>query len=147
MSDNGPQFTATLFEGYLAEMGIRKALTTPFHPASNGQAERFVRIVKEALARLGLGDWQAKIDTFLAAQHVIPCMAIGQSLAKLLMGRKLHCMLDRLHPNYSRDTYKQADRKARGFLIGKPVFARNYSMVPYGKLAPSLKSLVPNRTQ
>ncbi|XP_058049000.1 uncharacterized protein K02A2.6-like, partial [Ahaetulla prasina] len=34
VSDNGPQFTAALFEGYLAEEGIRHALSAPFHPAS-----------------------------------------------------------------------------------------------------------------
>ncbi|XP_058051873.1 uncharacterized protein K02A2.6-like, partial [Ahaetulla prasina] len=43
VSDNGPQFTATQFEGYLAREGIRHALSAPFHPAMNGLAERFVR--------------------------------------------------------------------------------------------------------
>ncbi|XP_058012440.1 uncharacterized protein K02A2.6-like, partial [Ahaetulla prasina] len=52
VSDNGPQFTATQFEGYLAEEGIRHALSAPFHPASNGLAERFVRSTKEALSRI-----------------------------------------------------------------------------------------------
>ncbi|XP_058042246.1 uncharacterized protein K02A2.6-like, partial [Ahaetulla prasina] len=34
VSDNGPQFTATQFEGYLAEEGIRHVLSAPFHPAT-----------------------------------------------------------------------------------------------------------------
>ncbi|XP_058033127.1 uncharacterized protein K02A2.6-like, partial [Ahaetulla prasina] len=49
VSDNGPQFTATQFEEYLADEGIRHALSAPFHPASNGLAERSVRSAKEAL--------------------------------------------------------------------------------------------------
>ncbi|XP_058023902.1 uncharacterized protein K02A2.6-like, partial [Ahaetulla prasina] len=50
VSDNGPQFTATQFEGYLAEEGIRHVLSAPFHLATNGLAERFVRSAKEALS-------------------------------------------------------------------------------------------------
>ncbi|XP_060543752.1 uncharacterized protein K02A2.6-like [Pantherophis guttatus] len=101
VSDNGPQFTATQFEGYLADLGIRHVLSAPFHPASNGQAERFVRSAKEALSRLGPGDWQERVDKFLTAQHSTPCTATGRSLAELLMGRKLRGVLDRLDPNYS----------------------------------------------
>lgn len=59
VSDNGPQFMATQFEGYLGELGIRHALSAPFHLASNGLAERFMRMTKEALSRLDAGDWQA----------------------------------------------------------------------------------------
>ncbi|XP_026563420.1 uncharacterized protein K02A2.6-like, partial [Pseudonaja textilis] len=39
VSDNGPQFTALPFEKFLAERGIRHALTAPAHPAANGRAE------------------------------------------------------------------------------------------------------------
>ncbi|XP_058023905.1 uncharacterized protein K02A2.6-like [Ahaetulla prasina] len=91
VSDNGPQFTATQFEGYLAEEGIRHVLSAPFHPATNGLAERFVRSAKEALSRIRPGDWQTKIDTFLAVQHRTPCVTTGRSPAELLMGRKLRC--------------------------------------------------------
>ncbi|XP_032091769.1 uncharacterized protein K02A2.6-like, partial [Thamnophis elegans] len=52
VSDNGPQFTATTFQTFLAELGIRHALVAPYHPASNGRAERAVRSAKEALGRL-----------------------------------------------------------------------------------------------
>ncbi|XP_058027254.1 uncharacterized protein K02A2.6-like, partial [Ahaetulla prasina] len=87
VSDNGPQFTAAQFEEYLAEEGIRHALSAPFHPASNGLAERSVRSAKEALSRLKPGDWQTKIDFFLAVQHRTPSTATGRSPAELLMGR------------------------------------------------------------
>ncbi|XP_032075671.1 uncharacterized protein K02A2.6-like, partial [Thamnophis elegans] len=38
VSDNGPQFTSTTFQEFLAEQGIRHAPIAPYHPASNGRA-------------------------------------------------------------------------------------------------------------
>ncbi|XP_070802397.1 interferon-induced protein with tetratricopeptide repeats 5-like [Pituophis catenifer annectens] len=55
---------------------------------------------------------------------------MGHSPAELLMGRKLRCTLDRLHPNYSPDRFRGADQKLRGFQIGTLVFSRNYSEGP-----------------
>ncbi|XP_058034327.1 uncharacterized protein K02A2.6-like, partial [Ahaetulla prasina] len=130
VSDNGPQFTATQFEEYLAEEGIRHALSAPFHPATNGLAERFVRSAKEALSRLKPGDWQTKIDVFLAVQHRTPCVTTGRSPAELLMGRKLRCPLDRLNPNYTPEGYKGELRKTRGMEIGDRVWAHNYGEGP-----------------
>ncbi|XP_060545570.1 uncharacterized protein K02A2.6-like [Pantherophis guttatus] len=112
VSDNGPQFTATQFEGYLAGLGIRHVLSALFHPASNGQAERFVRSAKEALSRLSPGDWQERIDKFLIAQHSTPCTATGRSPAELLMGWKLRGILDRLNPNYSPEVFKGGGEEA-----------------------------------
>ncbi|XP_060547412.1 uncharacterized protein K02A2.6-like [Pantherophis guttatus] len=130
VSDNGPQFTATQFEGYLVELGVRHILSAPFHPASNRQAERFVRTAKEALSRLGPGDWQERIDQFLTAQHSTPCTATGRSPAELLIGRKLRGVLDRLNPNYSPEVFKGGERKLREFTIGTPVHTRNYGKGP-----------------
>ncbi|XP_058049718.1 uncharacterized protein K02A2.6-like [Ahaetulla prasina] len=130
VSDNGPQFTAAQFEEYLAEEGIRHALSAPFHPASNGLAERSVRSAKEALSRLKPGDWQTKIDFFLAIQHRTPSTATGKSPAELLMGRKLRCPLDRLNPHYTPEGYKGKLEKTREMSIGDPVWARNYGDGP-----------------
>ncbi|XP_058023862.1 uncharacterized protein K02A2.6-like, partial [Ahaetulla prasina] len=130
VSDNGPQFTATQFEEYLAEEGIRHALSAPFHPATNGLAERFIRRAKEALSRLKPGDWQTKIDVFLAVQHRTPCVTTGRSPADLLMGRKLRCPLDRLNPNYTPEGYKGGLEKTRGMDIGDRVWAHNYGEGP-----------------
>uniref|UniRef100_UPI0010A03C36 uncharacterized protein K02A2.6-like n=1 Tax=Podarcis muralis TaxID=64176 RepID=UPI0010A03C36 len=97
VSDNGPQFTSGTFERYLLGLGIRHALTAPFHPSSNGQAERMVRSTKEALARLDRGDWHERVAEYLFVQHITPHAATGRSPAELLMGRRLRSPLDRLH--------------------------------------------------
>ena len=42
VSDNGPQFTASSFEEFLSANGVQHLKSPPYHPATNGEAERFV---------------------------------------------------------------------------------------------------------
>ncbi|XP_026565791.1 uncharacterized protein K02A2.6-like [Pseudonaja textilis] len=100
VSDNGPQFTALTFERFLAEQGIRHALTALGQPATKGRAERTVRYTKKTLYKLESGDIQEKIYKLLMIQHIVPNTTTNKSPAELLMGRKLRSSLDRLHPTY-----------------------------------------------
>ncbi|CAI7935033.1 XP_034959630.1uncharacterized protein K02A2.6-like, partial [Podarcis lilfordi] len=126
VSDNGPQFTSGTFERYLLGLGIRHALTAPFHPSSNGQAERMVRSAKEALARLDRGDWHERVAEYLFVQHITPHAATGRSPAELLMGRRLRSPLDRLHPDFAVAEPPGCANTPRSFVPGNQVFARNY---------------------
>ncbi|CAF1065871.1 unnamed protein product [Rotaria sordida] len=51
VSDNRTQFTSEEFAGFCTRNGIRHIRTTSGHPQSNGQAERYVDIVKSALKK------------------------------------------------------------------------------------------------
>ena len=42
VSDNGPQFTSRQFADCMKQNGIKHTLVAPYHPRSNGPAERFV---------------------------------------------------------------------------------------------------------
>ncbi|XP_026548252.1 uncharacterized protein K02A2.6-like [Notechis scutatus] len=130
VSDNGPQFTSCKFEVFAANLGIRHALTAPFHPASNGMAERAVRSVKEALERFGPIDWHSKLSRYLLTQHTTPCTTTNKSPADLLMSRRLRTTLDRLHPHYTPVTPLASDSQAREFTLQDLVYARNYSGHP-----------------
>ncbi|XP_040195388.1 uncharacterized protein K02A2.6-like, partial [Rana temporaria] len=43
VTDNGAQFTSQEFQHFLTAHNIKHKLTAPYHPATNGQAERFVQ--------------------------------------------------------------------------------------------------------
>ena len=49
VSDNGPQFISEEFQAFMMQNGIQHIKCVPYHPASNGLAERFVQTLKHAL--------------------------------------------------------------------------------------------------
>ena len=49
ISDNEPQFVSTEFESFLKMNGIRHTCSAPYHPQTNGEAERFVQTLKQFL--------------------------------------------------------------------------------------------------
>ena len=46
ISDNGPQFTSKEFTQFLEGNNIKHILSAPYHPASNGLAEKFIQTLK-----------------------------------------------------------------------------------------------------
>ena len=51
VSDNGPQFTSRSddFAHFMKANGIKHIKSAPYHPSSNGLAERFVQTFKQAM--------------------------------------------------------------------------------------------------
>ena len=54
VSDNGPQFVSDEFKVFLKANRVKHIRSAPYHPSSNGLAERFVRTFKRALRTPGL---------------------------------------------------------------------------------------------
>ncbi|XP_055350040.1 uncharacterized protein K02A2.6-like [Paramacrobiotus metropolitanus] len=51
VSDNGRQFTSEQFQQFCTERGIKHMTIAPGHPQSNGQAERYVGVVKKGIEK------------------------------------------------------------------------------------------------
>ena len=49
VSDNGPQFTSEAFALFMKMNGVRHTRSAPYHPATNGLAERFVQSLTHGL--------------------------------------------------------------------------------------------------
>ena len=55
VSDNAPYFSSREFEEFLRRNGIKHVTSAPYHPASNGMAERAVQVFKTGVKRMTVG--------------------------------------------------------------------------------------------
>jgi len=93
--------------------GIKHIRVAPYHPASNGQAERAVRIFKEGFAKMKSGV-QTKLSRFLLSYRTTPHTTTGVPPSQLLMKRKPRVLLNLLQPDIrERVRNKQSQQKTR----------------------------------
>ncbi|KFD45214.1 hypothetical protein M513_13909 [Trichuris suis] len=123
VSDNGTAFTSAEFLEFVKSNCIQHLTTAPFHPASNGQAERLVQSTKEALRKESAKEWNVRLARLLLAQHSTPSSATGKSPAELLLNRRLVTLLDKLRPEEAHADVVE-HRKRRAFETDDLVFAR-----------------------
>ena len=88
VSDNGTAFTSNEFQEFLLQNGIEHVHSAPYHPSSNGLAERAVQTVKEGVKKMK-GPLELKLSRFLFKYRVTPQTTTGVAPAELLMGRRL----------------------------------------------------------
>ncbi|KAL5493753.1 hypothetical protein EMCRGX_G014975 [Ephydatia muelleri] len=101
VSDNGPQFSSQEFKQFCDSNNIVHIRSTPYHPKTNGLAERAVRTFKESfLASQGsTDDVELRLQRFLLSYRNTPHKSTGRAPAEMLMGRKLQTKLDLLKPD------------------------------------------------
>jgi transposase InsO family protein len=100
VSDNGSGFTSAEFKQFTEYNGIKHTLVSPYHPASNGLAERAVQTFKHNVTKLE-GPMETRISKFLFKYRITPQTSTELSPAELLMGRRLRTHLDLLHTDTS----------------------------------------------
>ena len=136
MSDNGSAFTSAEFKEFTDRNGIQHLTSAPYHPSSNGLAERAVQTFKSAMKKMTSGDIDTRLARFLFQYRITPHTATGVSPAELLMGRKLQSHLDLLRPDVGRRVQRrQSQQKAvydqhaheREYLTDDPVYVRNHA--------------------
>uniref|UniRef100_A0A8C4NL68 Integrase catalytic domain-containing protein n=1 Tax=Eptatretus burgeri TaxID=7764 RepID=A0A8C4NL68_EPTBU len=101
VSDNGPQFIAGVFDNFMIQNGVKHLKSAPYHPATNGQAESFVKMLKRALRRGEGASMQAMVDVFLLYYRNAVHPTTGDTPAMHLYGRALRSRLDLLRPGRS----------------------------------------------
>ncbi|XP_012713748.2 uncharacterized protein K02A2.6 [Fundulus heteroclitus] len=139
VSDNGPQFVAEEMEAFLKMNGIQHIKSAPYHPSTNGLAERFVQTLKNSLkASVSQGSLHQRLYSSMLTYRNTPHSTTKAPPAELLLKRVLRTKLDCIRPPSRSKTVhssqqEQSQRRSgtpRSFHIGDPVLARNYLRGP-----------------
>ncbi len=135
VSDNGPQFSSREFLLFCKHNGIHHIRVSPYHPSSNGLAERAVRIFKIGLKKQTRGTLTVRIARFLFQYRNTPHTTTGSMPAELLMGRRLRSRLDLIKPDIKQRVQEKQGRqqldhakhaKAHSFKERESVFVKNH---------------------
>ena len=97
VTDNATTFTSGEFQRWCQERGITHLTGAPYHPATNGSAERLVETFKQALKKSSLPPKRA-LQEFLMQYRRMPT-ACGFSPSELLMSRQIRTKIDTLLPS------------------------------------------------
>ena len=64
VSDNGTCFTSSEFQTFMNRNGIKHITSAPYHPASNGLAEKAVQTFKNGMRKLKEGSISTRVSRF-----------------------------------------------------------------------------------
>ena len=136
VSDNGPTFTSEKFREFISSNGIKHTKSAPYHPATNGLAERFIQTFKQSMKAMKqeTSDMNKKIANFLLTYRQTPHSSTHETPSKLFLGRELRSRLHLLKTNIKntvRSNQEKAcemrqEKKYRQFEVGERVIARDY---------------------
>lgn len=89
-TDNGRQFTSTIWASFMQYIGCDHIRTTAYHPQSNGMVERFHRSLKTSLKCAGRPEhWSRNLGLVLLGLRTSLREDLGQSSAALLYASSL----------------------------------------------------------
>ena len=136
VSDNGSGFVSEEFEEFAKKNGIRHITTAPYHPASNGLAERTVQTLKRSLAKLKENSKESintQVSRFLFAHRNTPNAVTGVAPSELVFKHKPQTRLDQLKPDLDKRFQHAAEsmvlnhpQENRSFEVGANVLARMF---------------------
>ena len=82
------------FKEFMSRNGILHVTPAPYHPSTNGLAERAVQSFKQGLKRTTGKSIQDRLSRFLFQYRTTPHSTTGVPPAELLMGRRLRTRFD-----------------------------------------------------
>ncbi len=135
VTDNAKCFTSDEFAEFLEKNGISHITSAPYHPSSNGLAERAVQSFKQGMKKFTKGTLTDRLSRFLYHYRNTPHTTTGVTPSELLLGRRPRSHLDIIRPDLcSRVSEKQQRQKqahdsrarARNLAVVDMVYARGY---------------------
>ena len=111
VTDNATTFMSQEFQAWCKQRGIVHLTGAPYHPATNGAAERLIQSFKQALRKSSLPPKEA-LQEFLMQYRRIP-FASGLSPSELLNGRRIRTKIDTLVPSIPHLLQGRQSRQSR----------------------------------
>lgn len=128
VTDNGPQFALQAFNTFCNRLGINNITTPPYHLASNGEAERFLRTLKTRIKnnrddRHSLSD---AIRMCLTTYRTLPHPMLDyRSPAMMLHKRQLKGNLELINLRLASHQPTTGLATDSCYAVGSSVYARN----------------------
>ena len=101
MSDQETEFCGKVIAAMCSLLSIEKICTTPYHPQTNGSAERVHQTLQRMIGKLDLEKrkkWPAHIGSIIIAYNSTRSQVTGYSLYYLMFGRRPRLPIDLLFP-------------------------------------------------
>ena len=101
MSDQGTEFCGKVIAAMCSLLGIEKICTTPYHPQTNGSAERVHQTLQRMIGKLDpekRRKWLAHIGSIIIAYNSTRSLVTGYSPYYLMFGRRPRLPIDLLFP-------------------------------------------------
>ena len=110
VSDNATTFTSEEFQEWCKSRGIVHLTGAPYHPVTNGAAERLVQTFKSSLTKSATPP-RASLQRFLMQYRRTPLLC-GYSPSELLNGRQIRTPIDVLVPSPAHQAQERQNKQA-----------------------------------
>ena len=142
VSDNGTQFTSGDFKEFYEDFQVNHITTPPYHPRSNGWAERFVDTLKHALKKAKSTPTDKTLQQFLQVYRVTPNANTPAELppAQIMFARKVRSAFEKLLPRQIKHSRKQTVSKY--YKIYFKIFKANKMFWKLGTIKKRISNMV-----
>ena len=128
VTNNTLCFTSLKFKEYIKQNGIKHVTSAPYHPSSNGSAERTVQTFKKSLKKTSeenkAENMDKNVNTFLFGYRITPHNVPSKLLRNRILRNKFKpSMQQRILPKEEAAIVNSSNMKIRTFTLGEKVLA------------------------
>ena len=128
VSDNAPNLVSHEMEAFLEKNGIKHITPAPYHPSSNGLAERAVRTFKQGLAKFHSGDITTRVCRFLYNYRRTVHSTTGKAPAEIMFSRNFRGTIEAVKSSSNKKCFSgEYDRSvSSSYNVGDAMFVKNF---------------------
>ena len=135
VSDNSPQFTAKEFGEKMSLWGIKHVFSPPYHPCSNGAAERAVQLCKDRLKKMNASAEPWKLHVALQyinkVHGLTPHSSTDRCPFELIKNAPLPSLFPKLTSDVSRKLELTVTRDSAAKLRDRKDFSEGDNVIVY----------------